>query len=282
MRRLLLLLLLVFLSVAVGYSLAKNNFSLKRNSGILPTVQEKRPISRFAIVSDSHSDNGNLEKALARARGFGINFVVGLGDWTTVGTLDELSAAKKVFDGARIPYYLTSGDHDLWDSRNRGEEPLFNYQQVFGSPNHLIERNNIQIVILDTSDIYSGISPQTWKFLSESLEKEAKLKLVMAHKTPFHPDSKHIMGEDSAQVASQAKEFLTLLREKQIDGFFAGDLHFFARYLDPSNTVKISGAFLRITTVGAVTVERNFQGPRFAIVTVYNDYSWEVEDVEIR
>ena len=37
-----------------------------------------------------------------------------------------------------------------------------------------------------------------------------------------------------------------------------------------------------MTTIGAVASERNFQGPRFGILTVYGDYSWEVENVEIR
>ena len=68
---------------------------------------------------------------------------------------------------------------------------------------------------------------------------------------------------------------MDLLEENRVDGFFAGDLHFFAEYKSPNQAVKI-------TTVGAVDNVRNFQGPRFAILTVYDDYSWEVEDVEIR
>ena len=68
---------------------------------------------------------------------------------------------------------------------------------------------------------------------------------------------------------------MDLLEQKRVDGFFSGDLHFFARFNSPSQAVKM-------TTIGAVNSARNFQGPRFAIVTVYSDYSWEVEDVEIR
>ena len=60
-----------------------------------------------------------------------------------------------------------------------------------------------------------------------------------------------------------------------MDGFFSGDLHFFAEYQSPAKIVKM-------TTVGAVARERNFQGPRFVILTVFDDYKWEVQDVEIR
>jgi hypothetical protein len=82
------------------------------------------------------------------------------------------------------------------------------------------------------------------------------------------------MGQDSSEVAIQAKKLLSTLENNNVDGFFSGDMHFFARFSSPGNTVKI-------TTIGAVTSERNFQGPRFAIVRVYSDNSWEVEDVEI-
>ena len=83
------------------------------------------------------------------------------------------------------------------------------------------------------------------------------------------------MGEQSAQVAKQAKEFLSILEDNNADGFFSGDLHFFAQFNSPSGNVKM-------TTIGAVNSARNFQGPRFAVVTVFDDYSWEVEDIEIR
>ena len=241
-----------------------------------------------------------MERALRQASGEGINLVIGLGDWSRVGTLEELTAAKKVFDQSKVPYYLTAGDHDLWDSRNRGKEPLSNFEQVFGKASQEIEREGIQIVIVDNSDIYKGISQEGWEILkgikgtksttgitgsnndqaldtlgTHDSRDTPRLAFVFAHKTPFHPDSEHVMGEDSEEVSRQARNLIDLLGQKKIDGFFSGDLHFFAQFKDPSGLVKM-------TTVGAVARERNFQGPRFAIVTVFNDYSWDIRDVEIR
>ena len=275
MRKIFLALLLIGFSFALGYTFFQVN---PNNRQIIekPSFSEsKKSMLRFALVADSHSDNQNLEKALMQAQGFGINFVIGLGDWSTVGTQEELEAAKKVFEQAKIPYFVTSGDHDLWDSRNRGKEEIVNFKTVFKNPNKELEENDIQIVIVDNSDIYKGILPNSWQFLVDSLKKTPKLRFVMAHKTPFHPDSKHVMGEDNGDVAKQAQSFLQLLVQNKVDGFFSGDLHFFAQFKDPTETVKI-------TTVGAVTREKNFQGPRFAIVTVFDDYSWKVEDIEIR
>src|SRR4030043_1223906 len=106
----------------------------------------------------------------------------------------------------------------------------------------------------------------------------------MAQKTPCHPESAHIMGEQSPEVAGQAKELIALIEKENIDGFFSGDLHFFAKF--STNGGSTSGGKstdgVKITTIGAISKDRNFQGPRFAVVTVLDDYSWEVEDIEIR
>jgi len=282
----LLLLILVILSIVLGYSWA--NTISEQKSQIANQELKKTTILRFAIVSDSHNDNELLGKALEQAKGEGINFVVGLGDYTNIGTLDELRVAKAVFDGSMLSYFASSGDHDLWDSRNQGNEAINNFRQVFGESSHSLERDGIQIVILDNSDIYNGIDSESWEFLNRALAKCSgsdeqnreklkcsKLTFVMAHKTPFHPESKHVMGENSTVVANQANGLIQLIEENNVDGFFSGDLHFFAQFKTPADTVKI-------TTIGAVTEERNFQGPRFGLVTVYSDYTWEVEDVEIR
>ncbi len=249
----------------------------------------KSVILRVGLVADSENDNDLLAKALDQLKGMGVNFVIGLGDWSQVGTIKELSDVKVIFDKSKLTYYLTPGDHDLWDSRNRGQDALTNYKQIFGEPSQVFDKNGIRFVILDNSDIYKGIDPSTWSLVTGSWSNPPKLHFVFAHKTPFHPQSAHIMGEDSPDVARQAQSLLSLIEAKKLDGYFSGDLHFFAKFNSPSGSVKI-------TTIGAVEQDRNFQGPRFGILTVYkqsfsankdafsanNDYSWNVEDVEIR
>ena len=255
MRKTLLLVILVFISIFLGYSFAASSSNLpffEKNKD-QESEKIKRPILRFAIVSDSQGENDLLKKALRQAQGKGINFVIGLGDWSTVGTQEQLSVAKQVFNESKLEYYMTAGDHDLWDSRNRNEDPLTNFSKTFGTASHLIERNGVQIVILDNSDIYKGIPSQSWQLLFEALEKDTKLRFVMAHKTPFHPDSAHIMGQDAPNVKAHAENLLAILEEGQISGFFSADMHFFAQFKTPKQAVKI-------TTIGAVQARRIFKG----------------------
>lgn len=251
---------------------------MKKEEGVAGTKDQKSEILRFAIVADSHDDNENLKKALDEAKSWKANFVVGLGDYSEVGTLEQLSDSKKVFDSYEFKYYFTAGDHDLWDSRDKGNDPLTNFESIFGKATHVFDQQGVEFVIVDNSDIYKGISDSDWQLLNQSLVGRTatppRLVFVFSHKTPYHPQSAHIMGEETQSVAIQAKEYLKLLEDSKVDGFFSGDLHFFARFNSPSG--------VKISTIGAVGSQRNFQGPRFAVVKVYSDYSWDTEDVEIR
>ena len=272
MKKFLLLITLIVLSIGIGLSWKEETVGDN-----LQKLQEKpkQLILRFALIADSEDEDELLAKALSQAKGAGVNFVIGLGDFTSLGIVEQLTSAKNVFDQSGLTYYVTAGDRDLWDSRNRGEVATANFRQVFGDSSFNIIKEGIQIVILDNSDIYKGIDQSEWSMVNGEWAESAKLRFVFAHKTLFHPQSSHVMGEGNDKVSAQARKLMDLLEEKRVDGFFSGDLHFFARFNSPSGAVKM-------TTIGAVNSARNFQGPRFAIVTVYSDYSWEVEDVEIR
>lgn len=237
---------------------------------------ERKLIHKFALVSDSENDNGNLKTALDSAKANGAQFVIGLGDFTPLGELEDLRRAKATFEAAGISYFVTAGDRDLWASRNADINTYAYFNQTFGETSHTIDKEGMQIVILDNSNIYKGLTSENLKLvetIKNSSSEDNKVRFVMAHKTPYHPQSAHIMGADNADVANQAKDLLNALEAGEIDGFFSGDLHFFARYNSPKG--------VKITTIGALNRERTFQGPRFAIVSVFDDQSWEVEDIEV-
>ena len=311
-----LLLLLVLLSIFLGYSFGFDGMNKQEEF-----TKPKNELLKIGLVADSHNENELLAKALAQAKELHVDFVIGLGDYTNLGTVEELTAAKKVFDDSGLSYFMTAGDRDGWENRERGEVNLANFNALFGPSTQTFEEKGVQFVLLDNSDIYSGISQEDWETLNSKLPSFAKaspgeqipnskLKFVFAHKTPFHPDSAHIMGEDSARVADQAKRLIKLIEDKRVDGLFTGDLHFFATFFaSPRIVTKATGidvpvalhnnaqfsskggsasggyspsASVKISTIGAVASVRNFQGPRFGVLTIYDDYSWKVGDVPIR
>ena len=109
--------------------------------------------------------------------------MIGLGDWTDVGTIRELEAAKKVFDESGLKYYVIPGDHDLWDGRNQelaesegsevGIVALSNFKAVFGEPTRDFEQNGVRFLLIDNSDIYRGIGKAVLQQLESLVEREA-------------------------------------------------------------------------------------------------------------
>ncbi len=261
---------------------------LKKQS-IIPAVVSKdepktaREVSfKFVLVSDTHSQNELLKKVFLQSQSKSasdIEFVIGLGDYTEVGTIDELNKTKNQFDATGVRYFVVPGDHDLWDSRDKQQNPLANFTKVFGPSYQSFDHLGVKFILLYNSDNYRGLGDEQMKWLTNELIKvkdsNVKSTLVFLHEPLYHPSSEHTMGWVTGDLKIQAKNVIKMLKEAGVNEVFAGDIHFFTRYTEPT-----SG--LAMTTIGAVTDARNVQLPRYAIVTVYSDGSLDVEDVEIK
>lgn len=236
---------------------------------------------RFLLVADSHNDNNDLNKAInqGKAKYPDLKFIIGLGDYTEVGTVEELKNAKKEFDNSSLRYFLIPGDHDLWDCRNRSLPPTACFSQVFGPPYQSFEFGGFEFLLLDNSDNYTGFDARQTAWIATELENfkktGAKGLFVFAHEPLFHPSSDHIMGWVEKSLKPQAGGLLFQLKDAKATRVFAGDIHFFSEYTEPATQIPM-------VTIGAVTVERNPQAPRFAVVSVFDDRTSKVEDVEIK
>lgn len=235
----------------------------------------------FLLVADSHNDNTNLQKAINQAKQMhpDLSFIIGLGDYTDVGTLDELKSAKKQFDSSGLRYFLVPGDHDLWDARNRSLPATANFREVFGPNYQSFNFSQFKFLLLDNSDDYQGLGEDQIKWITTELEKakndQAKGITVFLHEPLFHPSSDHVMGKVEKDLKQQARNLIFQFKGAGVKKIFAGDIHYFSEYEDGETK-------LPMVTVGAVTGDRNPQSPRFAIGYVFEDGTVKVEDVEIR
>lgn len=236
---------------------------------------------KFLLVSDSHDDNANLSKAITQSKTkySDLVFVIGLGDYTNVGTLNELKLAKAEFDKANLRYFLVAGDHDLWDSRDKGMEADANFKQVFGPTFQSFEYQGFKFLLLDNADNYLGFSNTQLDWINSQLEKgknEGIKGIFVFIPIPlYHPSSDHYMGKTDSSLKQQAQAMILQLKTAGVKKVFAGDIHYFSEYEEPITR-------LPMMTVGAVATDRNPQAPRYAVVTVYNDGSVRVDDVEIK
>lgn len=247
-------------------------------SHISPT---SKPVFKFLLVADSHNDNANLRKAIAETKQSypDLVFIIGLGDYTEVGTIDELKKAKKEFDLSALRYFLLPGDHDLWDSRDKSNDPITNFRTIFGHSYQSFTHLGFKFILLYNSDNYVGISDEQIKWLTAELEKakqdQAKGIFVFVHEPLYHPSSDHIMGRVEKNIKLQAKNIVYQFKEAGVSKIFAGDIHYFSEYNEPETN-------LNMVTVGAITSDRNPQAPRYAVVSVFDDGNTRVEDVEVK
>lgn len=245
-----------------------------------PSAAPSAPLLyKFAIVSDSHNDNANLAKALTMSKEAGVDFVIGLGDFSDVGTIDELRNTKSQFDSANLPYYLSPGDHDLWDSRDKLNNPTANFSLVFGTPYTSLYHKNTHLILLYNSDNYEGLDGIQLDWLKDNLksppDSDINLTFLFVSIPLFHPSSDHIMGKTEPKLKKQAEEIINLAKENNVAEVIAGDTHFSSAYIEPRTSLKM-------TVVGALTSTRNLQSPRFTIVDVYENGSYNIQDIEIK
>lgn len=248
-----------------------------------------RMVLKFAVVADSHKDNNNLAQALSQAKADGAKFVIGLGDYSDTGTAEELQKAKQVIDSSGLPVYLTAGDHDLWDSRDKGRMATANFSDVFGSPYQSFAASSIRFILLFNGDNYEGVDglQKAWvEDLLQNSDSQSKVKktFVFLHEPVYHPTSDRYMGsarktnegkEPNKKLLEQAEDLRELFKRVGVAEVFAGDIHAYSSYDDPEYG-------LRMTTVGALTSERNSQKPRFVMVDVYEDGNYNISDTEIK
>lgn len=234
---------------------------------------------RFAVIADSHKDYSNLAKALKQAKDANAKIIVGMGDLSDVGTVEELKKTKEQFDLSGLPYYITPGDHDLWDPRDKNLPAAQNFMDTFGPPYQAFSYDSVRYILIYNSDNYLGLDELQLKWLEDELSKQeqnpSKLIFAIADLPIFHPSSDHVMGKTNEKLKNQADHLASIFKKHGVDEVFSADTHFFSQYKDPIND-------LNMTTVGAITSDRNPQTPRFVLVDIYEDGSYNIQSVEIK
>lgn len=239
-------------------------------------AQKAQVVVKLALLSDSHNDLEYLEKALVKAKDYGVNEVIVLGDYTDWGELANLQKSKEVMDTSQLPYVSLPGDHDLGETRDES-----NFVKVFGDTYGTLEFDNIKVVYFDNSKNFTSISDSAIAWFAKEIKDANFLFLSQPLATASMSRVMGIVdGVRDEEVFAQNKELLSEVRNSNVRVIVSGDLHQFSQYKDP---VKED---LWHYSVGAVlksqSLEKlNLQSPRFAVLTIRKDLSYEIVDVPI-
>ncbi len=121
----------------------------------------------FAMFGDPqvHSDSVHMLERFAQDVGpKRIDFFCVLGDLTHDATEDEVGFIKQALDAVGIPYYVTTGNHDLYQA-----EGWDLFKQAFGPATYsVVIAHRVKLVFIDTASEVIGPTQFDW------LESELK------------------------------------------------------------------------------------------------------------
>lgn len=132
---------------------------------------------RFAWLSDTHvgSDRGadDLRAAVADINATkGLRFALVTGDVTEMGSLEELSLAKNILDGLRLPYHIIPGNHDFkWS-----ESGATDFPRLWGSDRFVFASGGFRFIGLAQGPVMrmgdGHWAPQDVRWLDGLLEEK--------------------------------------------------------------------------------------------------------------
>ncbi len=250
--------------------------SAKSTKEVTGEPEKAGVVVKLALLSDSHNDSEYLEKALVKAKEYGVDQVAFLGDYTDWGELTDLQKAKELMNTSRLKYVSMPGDHDLGETRDES-----NFTKVFGNTYGLLAFGDVKFVYFDNSKNFTTISNPAVVWFKKEIQDTDFLLLSQPLMTTSMARVMGIVdGVRDEAVFTQNNELLEAVRKSDVRVIVAGDLHQFSQFKDP---VKEG---LWHYSVGAVlksqSLEKlNLQAPRFAVLTVREDRSYEIVDVTI-
>jgi hypothetical protein len=174
---------------------------------------------RFAVFGDPQVEHDNVN-TLGRFKqdvaALGIDFFCVLGDLTNDATPDEVDSIKLDFDRVGIPYYVTIGNHDLFQS-----DGWERFRQNYGpSCFPVVIGDRIKLIFLDTAD--GTIGPTQFDWLETELADDRFIKIVLTH-YPVYDGEKPIMWRLAS--STERAKVQSMLGSHGVYAWCAGHIH---------------------------------------------------------
>ncbi len=226
------------------------------------------PLFSFAIIADTHITDEE-GKAIAGSQQAGENaasmycdliervnsmepaFVVHLGDIThPLPISPEYGEAALAFHKASeifsMPYYLVPGNHDIGEKifpalpELDGQITITKrsiglYEQHFGRQHFSFQHQECLFIGINSMLINSGLEEEQeqWGWLEQTLHKHAGNRVFVFSHYPLYLSALDETAHYDNIDAPGRSRMLELLRQFNVEGFYAGHVHnFFYNYLD--------------------------------------------------
>ena len=177
---------------------------------------------RFALFTDMHisilkpQNTEDLQFAVKDVNAVDkIDFVLISGDDSDLGDTTSLKIARKILSELKVPYYITSGNHDT----KQGQIGSANFIRIFGSDKFSFVSNGYQFIGFPTGPEKGGsighVSAEDLHFVKTELEKTGKTRptFIVTH-YPLLPGD-----------VDNRKDMTELLKEFNVKAILNGHYH---------------------------------------------------------
>ncbi|HET9932604.1 MAG TPA: metallophosphoesterase [Polyangiaceae bacterium] len=198
---------------------------------VAPNDSESEAPFRFALMSDVQEAIDRVSDIFRRLNVEpGVRFLLGAGDLTQRGTLEQTEQYQRELLALDVPYFTTLGNHEL------GTDPPL-YQDYFGRANFHFVFKGVEFTLLDSGS--ATIDPMVYDWLDGWLDAaRSRVHVVSMHIPPLDP-----IGVRNGCFASRAEaaKLLGRLAEGQVDLTVYGHIHSYYEFENAGIPAYISG-----------------------------------------
>ena len=186
MIRILALLLLVscgeFIFSPYLVDIRSENSNLKNLNSLLSTPESMGAGNDFSVVviSDTHDYYDSLKDQINYInKNMYPDFVFITGDMSNVGLVGELEKTKSILDRLKVPYLVTSGNHDLLID---GE---YIFEKIFGQDTYSFTYKGVRFVALNNNNWESKRAVPNISWLKSQIEYNIDDNVIIFAHIPY-------------------------------------------------------------------------------------------------
>jgi Icc protein len=195
-----------------------------------PDADQPGPF-RFAVLSDIQEAIDRVQDIYSRMnQDPELRFVVSAGDLTDGGKPEEMDRFQRELQSLRVPFYATSGNHDIASDDST-------FREWFGRGSFHFSYRSVHFTLLDSAS--ATIDPTTYGWLEGWLDDARDAVHVVAmHVPPLDP-----VGERNASFASRAEaaKLLATVARGNVDLLLYGHIHAYYAFANAGIPAYVSG-----------------------------------------
>lgn len=179
---------------------------------------------KFAVFSDIHitKENDNLfDRFKQEAVQRNIDFFVVTGDLADNGLEEEMLLCREDLDNIGLPYYVTIGNHDLYQSHSWSD-----WKSIFGPATYsLVFSDFLKIIFLDSGS--GTIGEKQFNWLKNELQKTPTLTMVATHYPIYEGVTPSIFRLSGTE---ERYKLISILNNYHVYAYLSGHYHAFEHH----------------------------------------------------